>query len=70
MAADSIPMTKAGADAIKREIKRLKSVERPKNVHDIGVAREHGSGRIAARICDQPGPLAHFRQLWQAVNCL
>ena len=42
MAADSIPMTKAGADAIKREIKRLKSVERPKIVHEISVARDHG----------------------------
>src|SRR4051812_13297048 len=26
---DSIPMTRAGAEAIKRELKRLKSVERP-----------------------------------------
>ena len=42
MAGDSIPMTKAGADAIKREIKRLKSVERPKIVHEIAVARDHG----------------------------
>ena len=43
--AESIPMTRAGAEAIKRELKRLKSVERPKNVHDIGVAREHGDLR-------------------------
>src|SRR5438132_4269650 len=42
MAADSIPMTKAGADAIKREIKRLKSVERARIVHEISVARDHG----------------------------
>jgi transcription elongation factor GreA len=42
MAGDHIPMTKAGADAIKREIKRLKSVERPKIVHEISVARDHG----------------------------
>jgi transcription elongation factor GreA len=42
MAGDSIPMTKAGADAIKREIKRLKSVERPKIVQEISVARDHG----------------------------
>ena len=41
-AADSIPMTKAGADAIKRELKRLKSVERPRIVHEISVARDHG----------------------------
>ena len=43
--ADSIPMTRAGAEAIKRELKRLKSVDRPKNVHDISVAREHGDLR-------------------------
>src|SRR2546422_4559682 len=39
---NSIPMTKAGADAIKREIKRLKAVERPRIVHEISVARDHG----------------------------
>ena len=39
---DSIPMTKAGADAIKREIKRLKAVERPRIVQEIAVARDHG----------------------------
>ena len=42
MAADSIPMTKPGADAIKREIKRLKSVERPRIVQEISTARDHG----------------------------
>src|SRR5712671_4642185 len=41
--ADNIPMTRAGADAIKRELKRLKSVERPRNVQDIAVARDHGA---------------------------
>jgi transcription elongation factor GreA len=45
MASDKIPMTREGAEAIKRELKRLKSVERPKNVHDIGVARDHGDLR-------------------------
>jgi transcription elongation factor GreA len=45
MASDSIPMTKAGAEAIKRELKRLKSVERPKNVQDISTARDHGDLR-------------------------
>ncbi|MFL5365971.1 MAG: transcription elongation factor GreA [Myxococcales bacterium] len=45
MASDKIPMTREGAEAIKREIKHLKSVERPKNVHDIGVARDHGDLR-------------------------
>ena len=43
--AENIPMTRAGAEAIKRELKRLKSVERPKNVHDISVARDHGDLR-------------------------
>jgi transcription elongation factor GreA len=45
VAGDSIPMTKAGSEAIKRELKRLKSVERPKNVQDISTARDHGDLR-------------------------
>ena len=45
MATDSIPMTKAGAEALKRELKHLKSVERPKNVQDISTARDHGDLR-------------------------
>jgi transcription elongation factor GreA len=45
MAGNSIPMTAAGAEAIKRELKRLKSVERPKNVQDISTARDHGDLR-------------------------
>jgi len=45
MAGDSIPMTKEGAEAIKRELKRLKSVERPKNVQEISTARDHGDLR-------------------------
>ena len=45
MASDSIPITKAGAVALKRELKHLKSVERPKNVRDIETAREHGDLR-------------------------
>jgi transcription elongation factor GreA len=43
--AESIPMTRAGAEAIKRELKRLKSVDRPRNVHEIATAREHGDLR-------------------------
>src|SRR5437762_9240086 len=42
MAGNNIPMTKAGADAIKREIKRLKSVDRPRIVQEISTARDHG----------------------------
>ena len=45
MAGDSIPMTRAGAEAIKRELKRLKSVDRAKNVQDISTARDHGDLR-------------------------
>ena len=45
MAGDSIPMTKAGAEALKRELKHIKSVERPKNVQDIATARDHGDLR-------------------------
>jgi transcription elongation factor GreA len=45
MATDSIPMTKAGAEALKRELKHLKSVERPKNVQEIATARDHGDLR-------------------------
>jgi transcription elongation factor GreA len=45
MAGNQIPMTRAGADAIKRELKRLKSVERPRNVQEISTARDHGDLR-------------------------
>jgi transcription elongation factor GreA len=38
-------MTKAGAEAIKRELKHLKAVERPKNVQEIATARDHGDLR-------------------------
>src|SRR3979490_3640176 len=45
MAGNQIPMSKAGAEAIKRELKRLKTVERPKNVQEISTARDHGDLR-------------------------
>jgi transcription elongation factor GreA len=45
VAGDSIPITKAGAEALKRELKHLKAVERPKNVQDISTARDHGDLR-------------------------
>ena len=38
-------MTKAGAEALKRELKHIRSVERPKNVQDIATARDHGDLR-------------------------
>ncbi len=39
---DRIPMTKAGLNRLKEILKRLKSVEKPKNVRDIEEARAHG----------------------------
>ena len=39
---DKIPMTKKGYEAMMQEVKRLKEVERPKIVKEIGIAREHG----------------------------
>jgi transcription elongation factor GreA len=40
--ADRIPMTPRGLKKLRDELKRLREVERPKNVHDIEVARAHG----------------------------
>ena len=40
--ADRIPMTPQGQKRLREELKRLREVERPKNVHDIEVARGHG----------------------------
>src|ERR1700745_534732 len=44
MAADNstVPMTIRGYQALVEELKRLKSVERPKNVREIEEARGHG----------------------------
>ena len=39
---DRVPMTKQGYDALKDELHRIKTVERPKNVKDIEEARAHG----------------------------
>ncbi len=36
------PMTPEGLEKLKEELKRLKSVERPKVIEDISVARDHG----------------------------
>jgi len=41
-AMDRVPMTKAGFETLKKELHRLKSVERPKNVKDIEEALAHG----------------------------
>lgn len=39
---DKIPMTRAGADALEKELKKLKSVERPAVIQAISEARAHG----------------------------
>ena len=36
------PMTPEGLEKLKEELKRLKSVERPKVIEEISVARDHG----------------------------
>jgi transcription elongation factor GreA len=40
--ADRIPMTPRGQKKLREELKRLREIERPKNVHDIETARAHG----------------------------
>lgn len=40
--ANRIPMTPRGVKKLREELKRLREVERPKNVQDIEVARAHG----------------------------
>ncbi len=40
--ADRYPMTPAGQKKLRDELKRLREVERPKNVQDIEIARAHG----------------------------
>jgi transcription elongation factor GreA len=37
-----VPMTNRGYQALTEELKRLKSVERPKNLREIEEARGHG----------------------------
>ena len=40
--ADRFPMTPAGQRKLRDELKRLREVDRPKNVLDIETARAHG----------------------------
>ena len=42
MADASVPMTSKGYQNLVEELKRLKSVERPKNIREIEEARDHG----------------------------
>ncbi len=39
---EQIPITKQGFEALKKELERLKTVERPENIKAIEVARAHG----------------------------
>ena len=39
---DRVPMTIAGAEALKAELEELKTVDRPRVIDDIAEAREHG----------------------------
>ncbi len=39
---EQIPITIQGYDALKKEVERLKTVERPENIKSIEVARAHG----------------------------
>ncbi|TWI77237.1 transcription elongation factor GreA [Desulfobotulus alkaliphilus] len=39
---ERIPITKEGYEHLKKELEQLKSVERPKNIEAIEVARAHG----------------------------
>jgi transcription elongation factor GreA len=43
--ADRIPMTPRGIKVLREELKRLREIERPKNVQDIEEARAHGDLR-------------------------
>ena len=45
MANDRLPMTPRGLRLLREELKHLREVERPKNVHDIEEARAHGDLR-------------------------
>ena len=40
--AERIPMTPRGQKKLREELKRLREVERPKNVQDMEIARAHG----------------------------
>jgi transcription elongation factor GreA len=45
MASNRIPMTPRGLRQLRKELKHLREVERPKNVRDIEEARAHGDLR-------------------------
>lgn len=45
MSEDAVPITPAGLERLRAELKRIKEVDRPENVRDIESAREHGDLR-------------------------
>lgn len=45
MPSDRVPMTPRGLQNLREELKRLREIERPKNVRDIEEARAHGDLR-------------------------
>jgi transcription elongation factor GreA len=45
MAEDSYPMTPAGLDALRAEIRQIREVDRPTNVRELEAALEHGDLR-------------------------
>ncbi len=45
MSEQEIPLTRAGFDALKNELQKLKTVERPKVIEEIATARAHGDLR-------------------------
>ena len=62
------PMTPRGQQALREELKRLREVERPKNVRDIEEARAHGDLQGERRVPRRQGaaglhrgPLARHR---------
>ncbi len=42
MSMNMVPMTAAGAEKLRQELHELKTVTRPKIIHDIATARAHG----------------------------
>ena len=42
MSLDKVPMTQGGQARLREELKRLREVEAPQVIKDIGTAREHG----------------------------
>ena len=72
---NQVPMTRAGEQVLREELKRLKNKERPRLARAIGEAREHGDlrenaeyhaakeqqGLVEARIRDIEGRLSHAR---------